>query len=116
LDNLSPIRKLKSWHVDRVGGVFAITGLIGYIKSTWNSFGEFSKYIYHTEDRRLGATAKGYLCLLPKTTKLGDRIVILKGGRFPVVLRPREGGCVDFIGESSVHGIMDPRCLMRRAL
>jgi hypothetical protein len=107
LDNLAPIRKLKSWRVDRVGGVFVLTGLIGYIKSTWNDFSEFSKYIFHAEDRRLGVTEKGWLCLLPKTAKPGDQLVILKGGRFPVVLRPREDGKADFVGECYVHGIMD---------
>jgi len=82
LDNLAPIRKLKSWRVDRVGGVFALAGLIRYIKSTRNSFGEFPKRIRHTEDRKLGASEKGWLCLLPKATQQGDQLVVLNGAGF----------------------------------
>ncbi|KAK3983954.1 heterokaryon incompatibility protein 6, OR allele [Cladorrhinum sp. PSN332] len=73
--------------------------------------GTFAPYLGHTANRRLGIT-KGSrpprLCLLPKHTKVGDLLVILRGGRFPVILRPcGPDNLVEFIGEAYVHGIMD---------
>ncbi|KAK6376516.1 1,3-beta-D-glucan synthase [Exophiala oligosperma] len=38
--------------------------------------------------RRLAITAKGYICLAPQSTKEGDAVYILAGGKVPFVLRP----------------------------
>lgn len=38
--------------------------------------------------RRLAITTKGYICLAPQSTKEGDAVYILAGGRVPFVLRP----------------------------
>jgi len=49
-----------------------------------------------------------------------DRLVLLEGGRFPLILRPREDGCVGFIGEAYVQGTMngelfeEDRCVAMR--
>ncbi|KAK5657260.1 hypothetical protein OQA88_3319 [Cercophora sp. LCS_1] len=107
IKSLSPIRKLRAWKMNPKGGTYRFLTLLGYFKSTWNGYGEFFRYIKSTTERRMGASAKGYLCLLPKVTEVGDRLVILKGGRFPVILRPRDDGSMQFVGEAYVHGIMD---------
>jgi len=107
IEKFAPIRKLRGWKFDEGKGTYRLLSLIGYIKSTWSDYGEFVDYTTHTEDRRLGTTSNGYLALLPKLTEVGDDLVILKGGRFPVVLRPRDDGIMQFIGEAYVQGIMD---------
>ncbi|KAK4189839.1 heterokaryon incompatibility protein-domain-containing protein [Podospora australis] len=104
---LSPIRRLISWKVDKVPVLFKTWGFIGHVKSTWESYGEFAPYLAQVVERRLGTTSKGYLCLLPKGTLAEDQIVLVRGGRVPVVLRPRGDGSAQFIGEAYVHGIMD---------
>jgi hypothetical protein len=54
----------------------------------------------------LCVTAGGYLAAVPYTTKVGDCIVLLAGGRLPFVLRPT-GDHYCFIGPCYVHGIMN---------
>jgi hypothetical protein len=65
----------------------------------------FSALAESTIHRKLARTAKGYLCLVPSETLVGDSIVILKGGKLPLVLTSR-GEPWELIGESCVHGIM----------
>lgn len=107
IEKFAPIRKLRGWKFDEGKGTYRLLSLLGYIKSTWSDYGEFVDYTTHTEDRRLGTTTNGHLALLPKLTEIGDELVILKGGRFPVVLRRRDDGSMQFIGEAYVQGIMD---------
>ena len=60
-----------------------------------------------TYRRRLGSTEKGYFALLPQKADVKDRIVILEGGKLPLVVRPSEDGdTFELIGEAYVHGIM----------
>ena len=87
-------------------GLFNFMSLLGYMKSTWSEYGEFVNYIGPPAERRLGATERGYLCLLPKLAKPGDQLVILKGARVPAIVRPLDGW-FEFIGEAYVHGIMN---------
>jgi len=54
----------------------------------------------------LCVTASGYLAAVPYTTKVGDCIAILAGGRLPFVLRPA-GDHYCLIGPCYVHGIMN---------
>ncbi|KAK3986625.1 heterokaryon incompatibility protein 6, OR allele [Cladorrhinum sp. PSN332] len=111
-ETLSPIKKLMALKVDKRPALFKSLGFVGHIKSTWRSLGEFFPFMTKVTDRRVGASERGYLCLLPKHAQIGDRVAILKGGRVPVVLRPRDDGCFDFIGETYVHGIMGGEALM----
>ncbi|KAL1881393.1 hypothetical protein VTK73DRAFT_4153 [Phialemonium thermophilum] len=106
-DSLGPIRSLKKWKVDKVGSVFKFWGLLGYIRKTWNGYGAFIKYSMQSLERMLGVTKKGYLCLLPKGTVIGDQVFLLKGGRVPVVLRSLENGSFSLVGEAYIHGAMD---------
>ncbi|KAK0662532.1 heterokaryon incompatibility protein 6, OR allele [Cercophora samala] len=108
LATLSTIRKLVAMKADRKASkLFKTASSLGYSRKTWQSYGSFLPYLTQVKERRMGATAKGYLCLLPRNTEANDQIYILSGGRVPVVLRPRSDGTVEFIGEAYVHGIMD---------
>ncbi|KAH9909287.1 HET-domain-containing protein [Xylariomycetidae sp. FL2044] len=72
--------------------------------------------------RRLLVTRKGYVGLAPWNAAVGDKVVILEGGRTPFLLRGNKGGNgteeaeekeeeeggsrYGFVGECYVHGIM----------
>lgn len=57
-------------------------------------------------NRRALVTLKGYVGLVPKIAEVGDYIVLAKGGRMPLVLRPK-GKDWEFIGDCYIHGIMN---------
>ncbi|KAH7357189.1 hypothetical protein BKA65DRAFT_222136 [Rhexocercosporidium sp. MPI-PUGE-AT-0058] len=60
--------------------------------------------------RCLVLTSQGHLCLAPVRSKVGDKIVVLVGGKVPYILRVGDGG-FEVVGESYVHGIMDGEIL-----
>jgi Heterokaryon incompatibility protein (HET) len=113
--SLAPIRNLVRWRIDRVttNNMFKSLGFIGYLKSTWTSYPEFGRLVEaQASGRRLARTAKGLLCLVPADTRKSDSIVLAKGGRVPLVIRPSEiENCAikswTLVGECYVHGIMD---------
>ncbi|KAM3077566.1 hypothetical protein ACMFMG_006902 [Clarireedia jacksonii] len=59
-----------------------------------------------TVQRFLFFTNKGYMGLAPYTTSVGDKVCLLKGAQFPIILREDDDDWI-LIGESYVHGIMD---------
>jgi hypothetical protein len=64
-------------------------------------------YIMGASDgRRMIHTRKGYLGLVPAETRQGDRIGLFVGGKVPLIIRPRDGGTWELIGESYLHGMM----------
>jgi hypothetical protein len=58
--------------------------------------------------RRLSRTVRGYLCLVPFRTEVGDKIMIVRGCPVPLVLRRVAGqdDCFHLIGDTYVHGAM----------
>ncbi|KAF2792212.1 HET-domain-containing protein [Melanomma pulvis-pyrius CBS 109.77] len=57
--------------------------------------------------RRFATTDRGYFALVPRGTRLGDRICVFERGHVPFVIRPVEGGeGYELMGECYVHGIM----------
>ncbi|KAK4167471.1 hypothetical protein QBC43DRAFT_297781 [Cladorrhinum sp. PSN259] len=55
--------------------------------------------------RKLARTRNGYLCLVPRHTKVGDKLALFKGGALPLVIRePAQGW--QMLGVSYVHGVM----------
>jgi hypothetical protein len=109
LKALSSIRRLKSTRLDRMSPTMFKS--LGFIAGVWKAIDEdddsFSTYTSHTARRRMGFTQSSLVCLLPQRTEMGDKIALLRGGRVPVVFRPKGDGSVEFIGEAYVHGIMD---------
>ncbi|KAL7952503.1 heterokaryon incompatibility domain-containing protein [Trichoderma compactum] len=59
-----------------------------------------------TWGRNMGITDKGYLAMVPITTKVGDEIVIFQGAKLPFVVRT-EGGKSKLGGPCYVRGMMD---------
>ncbi|KAF2113332.1 heterokaryon incompatibility protein-domain-containing protein [Lophiotrema nucula] len=57
------------------------------------------------QNRCFAVTGKNYFGLVPRGTRVGDRIFILNGGPVPFVVREAEGGFV-LVGECYIHGIM----------
>ncbi|KAK4204702.1 heterokaryon incompatibility protein-domain-containing protein [Triangularia verruculosa] len=105
LSSLSTMRKLLAMKLDKKASkIFYMTAGLGF---AMRGSDDFESYIKQVAQRRIGGTANGYLCLLPRNTELGDQLYILRGGRVPVILRPRSDGTVEFVGEAYVHGIMD---------
>jgi hypothetical protein len=58
---------------------------------------------------RFVVTKNGYVGVVPKMTKVGDVVAILKGGRVPFVLRRSEerDGAFRLVGECYVHCLMN---------
>lgn len=58
--------------------------------------------------RWFGVTDKGYMGMLPRTTKAGDVVCIVKGAKVPMVLRKMPSvDAYQLVGEAYVHGIME---------
>jgi hypothetical protein len=60
-----------------------------------------------TFGRRLFETSRGFMGLGPPAAQVGDQVCLLLGGQVLYVLRDREDGHKEFIGECYVHGMMD---------
>ncbi len=65
-----------------------------------------------TRWRRLAITSSGHLGALPYAARVGDMICVLFGCSVPVVLRKRDGGPYEFVGECYLHGFMDGEAIV----
>lgn len=85
----------------------------------FKAYGEAPSVIPHLEDRdadfqlekyalgrRFFITEKGYMGLAPAGVQTGDKVVILFGSHVPFILRGREAGDYEVVGETYVSGIM----------
>ena len=63
--------------------------------------------IWRCIKRSFVTTEKGYLGLAPSRARKGDVLCVLRGGDVPFVLREKENGYWELVGEAYVHGIMD---------
>jgi hypothetical protein len=52
-------------------------------------------------------TERGYLGLGRNSTQRGDTVCVLRGGNVPFILRKKDDGYYELVGEAYVHGIMD---------
>ena len=52
----------------------------------------------------MGRTRKGYLCLVPASTEVGDAISLFEGGKVLLIIRPEDRD-LKLIGESYIHDI-----------
>lgn len=106
--SLKTLRDLHRWNVEsRVRPI----AFLGYMYKTWRQYGEFFRFLDGSYGRRLARGANGYLSLVPAAAVEGDVIMLAKGGRVPLVLRPdkQDGGDGHWkvVGEAYVQGIMD---------
>jgi hypothetical protein len=100
--------RLRQWHADSLLRPLAF---VGYVMRTWREYSEFAFLLEHVYERRLGRGEDGSLILLPERAQIGDRVVLVKGGRQPLVLRRDDRsdrqGQYELVGEAYVHGVMD---------
>ncbi|WAO89022.1 HET domain-containing protein [Fusarium falciforme] len=102
--SLRPVFHLHQWRVD---SLFRPLAFLGYVMRTWRDYSEFASLLEPVYERRLGRGENGFLALLPGDAEVGDRIVLVKGGRVPLLLRRDGEGQYRLVGEAYVHGIMD---------
>ncbi|KAK3340003.1 heterokaryon incompatibility protein-domain-containing protein [Lasiosphaeria hispida] len=105
--SLRSIFQLRHWHVDSLLRPLAF---VGYLMHTWREYNEFACLLEHVYERRLGRGEDGFLVLLPERAEVGDRLVLVKGGRQPLVLRGEGSageGLYRFVGEAYIHGAMN---------
>ncbi len=69
-----------------------------------SEFNLIPSLVIETIDYRLAKTATGQIVLVPYCTRIEDRVVLLKGGRSPFVVRPKERGW-EIVGACFVHGM-----------
>ncbi|RYP06079.1 hypothetical protein DL764_003369 [Monosporascus ibericus] len=66
---------------------------------------DFRSHLASLADRRVFRTARGYIGLAPALADVGDEIVLVKGAKVPLVLRPR-GEARTLQGDCYVRGVM----------
>ncbi|KAG8161307.1 hypothetical protein KVR01_009571 [Diaporthe batatas] len=105
---LQPIRSLFAKHPEALAKMPSLV-LFPYTKTFWRGYSPFWPYITGANGRRLGRAGNGWLCLLPGNCEVGDRIILARGGRVLLVIRPLadDQDCFSFVGEAYIHGIMD---------
>ncbi|RYO81406.1 hypothetical protein DL766_002177 [Monosporascus sp. MC13-8B] len=67
--------------------------------------GEFRSRLAALADRRVFRTARGYIGLAPALAGAGDEVVLVRGAKVPLVLRPR-GEARTLQGDCYVRGVM----------
>lgn len=87
LNTYPPIPRFLDWYESRVTMLAVIRAPRGRMSQNINSFPEM---IWRTVGRRMVVTKKGYLGLAPDAAEVGQSIALVKGGKVPLVLKPRK--------------------------
>ncbi|KAH6712358.1 heterokaryon incompatibility protein-domain-containing protein [Leptodontidium sp. MPI-SDFR-AT-0119] len=109
---LQPLRKFVTRY-NWLSRAFPSLAIAVYMRATWATYGDFWPYMVASQYRRLGKLGNGWLGMMPGDAKVGDIVILARGGRVPLVVREEalNGGDVQkrmrFVGEAYVHGIMD---------
>ncbi|KAH9219729.1 heterokaryon incompatibility protein-domain-containing protein [Leptodontidium sp. 2 PMI_412] len=109
---LHPLRKFVTRY-NWLSRAFPSLAIAVYMRATWATYGDFWPYMVASQYRRLGKLGNGWLGMMPGDAKVGDIVILARGGRVPLVVREEalNGGDVQkrmrFIGEAYLHGIMD---------
>ncbi|KAK4213724.1 heterokaryon incompatibility protein-domain-containing protein [Rhypophila decipiens] len=86
-----------------------------HVLSSAKHYGEIMRRIFGAcRHRALFVTRGGYIGLGPWNARVGDRVVVLKGGKTPFLLRPMPFAGVNshtLVGETYVYGIMGGEAL-----
>jgi hypothetical protein len=85
--------------------VLRVPLVIGMNRTQPGSFGNFMA-AFSPLDPPFARTRCGYLALVPPSTRTGDSVALLAGGRFPYVIRDK-GSKWELVGSSYVHGIVN---------
>ena len=109
--SLQPLRNMLRWRTNYATGIFKMAGFVAYLRSTWEKYPKFGVLFTHLAHRRLGRTKKGYLCLVPESAMVGDKIALCSGGQVPLVLREKGEEGYNLVGESFVLELMQGNTL-----
>ena len=60
---------------------------------------------------RVAALRDGRVAMVPRETRLGDVLVVIRGVRVPMVLRPKRGRRFELVGQAYVYGLMSGEAL-----
>lgn len=82
-----------------------IWSYLGFLPVPLSTMMKYTEMMRDAMEHRLFTSTVGLIGLAPPDAVPGDKIVLLQGGRVPVILRPN-GGNYRFIGEAYVHGAM----------
>jgi hypothetical protein len=77
-----------------------------YDNDLGNAIAAKNAIIKAMKGRRLCTTGKGYLGIFPASSRSGDSIVLLSGGKTPYVIRKKTNNRWRFVGECYIHGYM----------
>jgi hypothetical protein len=102
------IRWVRRLHVQNLLHPWLIVVIIGHILRGLGVRNPELGFRIRTErliNRKAACTESGYCGLVPGIAQLGDKIILAKGGKLPLVLR-RVGTKWEFIGDSYIHGFM----------
>jgi hypothetical protein len=70
----------------------------------------YLEVIYRVADEKrpmiCSGSLKDYLGMGPRETEAGDSVCIFEGSHVPIILRPREDGCFQVVGEAYIYGMM----------
>ncbi|KAI4287845.1 MAG: hypothetical protein L6R35_002896 [Caloplaca aegaea] len=104
LDTYLAIPRFFDWYELHVTMYALMRAPRGRMSQNANSIPEiFSR----TMGRRMIVTEKGYLGLAPYAAEVGQSIAIVKGGKVPLLLKPRElNASWELVGDCYLHGIM----------
>ncbi|KAI1428688.1 heterokaryon incompatibility protein-domain-containing protein [Xylaria sp. FL1777] len=100
---------VKAWKhtMKRIQGLGRIPGIIGGLASAISSANTSSTFpVGYIYNQRLAKTSKGYLALVPYDTEIGDKVVLLAGGKSPYVVRNSGDGGWKLVGDCYVEGLM----------
>jgi hypothetical protein len=107
----------RSWHEAWWDWIIRFNADMSHLDSVSSNYtgaeiDAFNLQVYHSANMRrlLISDNDRWLGLAPMDAQVGDRIVLLGGGKVPYILRPKDGtetGCYELIGDAYVHGIMD---------
>jgi hypothetical protein len=109
---LQPLRSFVrsfSW----ISRTFPWIGIAVYMTAAWDTYGDFWPFTVASQHRRMGRMENGWLGMMPGYAKVGDVVILARGGRVPLVLRKKETEVdgvqeerVFFVGEAYVQGVM----------
>ncbi|KAI0413342.1 heterokaryon incompatibility protein-domain-containing protein [Xylaria grammica] len=100
---------VKAWKhtMKRIQGLGRIPGIIGGLASAISSATTPSTFpVGYIYNQRLAKTSKGYLALVPHDTEIGDKVVLLAGGKGPYMVRNSGDGEWKLVGDCYVEGLM----------
>ncbi|KAI0969369.1 heterokaryon incompatibility protein-domain-containing protein [Xylaria arbuscula] len=102
---LDPIRNWQHKWYKRFKSFAKPMSFLGHVRKTWSRFASFDRLFQVAFRRRLAKTKKGYLALVPRTTRVGDAIMLCRVSRFPLVIhKGKNSARWKFVGQAYIHG------------